>query len=510
MKLKTKNVKLKIVVFVLFFLVQDIYAMDTLVNPTDYNFKAFFHSRVSYNTISNTTDLSSDSDDNASYLAYTYDIGFYLKNHNSSEFFLKITRATRANYDAPVSGGKIMTWPGLEFVKYASTESVLPRLTEFWTDIPILEESTNTRLKLGLFPNVLGNGFVGGKYENYGFSFYNVSKTFQYCFHAEMKDYNNKINLGPSLDQEKAFAFENTNAYLLTGDFNVKLGKHSFEPYVSYLRDTTLNSSRANLVGIPTDEDNLGTIGIMSIINLEPLSFNLEYAKNFGQIKSSSSQYPDITHKGSLVYGNASLSIADVFVPRAGIIMASGNKITNADLENAKLNGDSNNAFSVYSPSNIYLFDTQYPKKSGPFIATGSGHAVNYGVPRQGTFSNANLLENLDARTFGFGFIPSDVTYFSVDYWMLNSIEGYPGTNSLTDGSSRELSKNLGAEINIFGSLSIGKDMLVNLIYAYFIPGDYYKEIRNQYSGTGFVPLVRGDGKADPISQIEIGIEFFF
>lgn len=512
-KASSKIWEVSLFLFLLIFIVQNIYAKEakeTLVKPTDYNFKTYFHSRLSYNTIANTTDLSNANDDSANYFAYLYDLGFDLKYVNSTEFFFKIARATRSNYDTPVSGSEIKRWPGLEFVKYTSTESALPRITEFWLDFSVLESSMNTRFKLGLFSHMLGNGFTGGKYENYGFSFYNISSTFQYRLHAEVSDYNNKIFLGPAIEQEKAFAYENTNAYLLTADFTLKLGNHSFEPYVSYLRDTTLNSSRASLVTTPTDEDNLGTAGIMGIFNFGPVTFDLEYAKNFGKIISSSKDYPDISHRGALFYGNAALSISDVFIPKAGMILATGNKIRDADLENSKLTGDVNDAFSVFSPSNLYLFDTQYPKKSGPFIATGSGHAINYGAPRPGTFANANLLENLNALDFGFGFVPDGSLYFSFDYWILKTIGSYPGTGSLTDGSSRLLSNEIGTEIDIFGSLQLSSNVVLNLIYATFNPAAYYKERRNDYSGTGFTPLVRGDGKTDNVSQLEIGIEFFF
>lgn len=512
-KASSKIWEVSLFLFLLIFIVQNIYAKETdktFVKPTDYNFKTYFHSRLSYNTIANTTDLSNANDDSASYFAYLYDFGFDLKYVNSTEFFFKIARATRSNYDTPVSGSEIKRWPGLEFVKYTSTESALPRVTEFWLDFPVLESSMNTRFKLGLFSHMLGNGFTGGKYENYGFSFYNISRDFQYRLHAEISDYNNKIFLGPAIEQERVFAYENTNAFLVAGDFTVKLGNHYFEPYVSYLRDTTLNSSRASLIATPTDEDNLGIAGIMGMINFNPVTLDFEYAKNFGKAISSTKDYPDISHRGAFFYGNASLSISDVFIPKAGMILATGNKIRNADLENSKLTGDVNDAFSVFSPSNLYLFDTQYPKKSGPFIATGSGHAINYGMPRQGTFSNANLLENLNALDFGFGLVPDSSVYISLDYWILKSIEAYPGTNSLTDGSSRNLPTEVGTEMDIFCSLQLSSSVVLNLIYATFNPGAYYKERRNDYSGTGFTPLVRGDGKADNVSQLEIGIEFFF
>ncbi|MEK6647336.1 MAG: hypothetical protein AABY84_11765 [Candidatus Firestonebacteria bacterium] len=483
---------------------------EKLVSPTEYNFKTYFHSRISYNMISNTTDLSSDSDDNAGYLSYLYDIGFYLKYAGSTEFFLKMVRATRSNYDAPVSGSKIVVWPGSEFDKYTSTESILPRITEYWLDVPILESSMNTRFKAGLFSNILGNGFVGGKYENYGFSFYNTSGKIKYNFHTEIADYNNKILLGPHIEQEKFFTYNDTNAYLVSADFRINMGHFNFEPYVSLLRDTTQNSSRESLIATPTDEDILGTAGMMGLINFDELTVDFEYAKNFGKAISASKSYPDVAHKGYLVYGNVSYSIYDMLIPKVGIIMASGNKITDADLDALKLTGDTNNAFSVFSPSNTNLFDTQYPKKSGPFIATGSGHAINYGIPRPGTFSNANLLENLDAKYIGLSAVPISYLYFSLDYWFLKSMETYPGTNSLSNGSKTEFSNNLGSELDLFGSIQIRSNISFNIIYAYWTPGDYYKELRNQYSGTGFTPLVRADGIADGISQFEIGVEFLF
>ena len=481
-------------------------------DPAEWNFNVQYHLRFSFNAVSNSTDLSSANDDNFSYFAYLHDLSFSLSSTGSTKAFMKMVRATRANYDAPISGGTILTAPGVEFEKYTSAQAFLPRITEYWVDVPFLTDpSMNTRIKAGLFAHVLGSGFAGGKHENYGVSVYSVSPLFEYQFHAEIEDYHNKVLLGPVLDQEKAFAYNDTNAYFFALDARVKRGDHLVQPYVGWLMDRTPNSSRGNVYTTPTNEDNLGTAGVAAAFNFSPFVLDMEYARNFGSAVSSSlsASTPDVTHTGSLLYGNLSCSIFEMLTPRAGFILGSGNKASNVDLITGKLTGNTNNAFSVYSPTNGNLFDTRYPSRSGPFIATGCGHAINYGVSRPTTFSSANLLENLDAKTIGFAFTPMPGVYLSVDYWMLRSVEQYYGYRA-SNASLYMLSADVGSEWDVVASVALTPYMKINFIGALFTPGEFYKELRLTGTGSPFVPLIGNNGKADPVSQLEIGVEFSF
>ena len=74
----------------------------------------------------------------------------------------------------------------------------------------------------------------------------------------------------------------------------------------------------------------------------------------------------------------------------------------------------------------------------------------------------------------------------------------------------KRLSADLGSEIDAFADYELGKGIVVSLLGGYFIPGHYYKEVRDDTEGSLLSPFVRGDGNADPAYQIELALEMKF
>jgi len=50
----------------------------------------------------------------------------------------------------------------------------------------------------------------------------------------------------------------------------------------------------------------------------------------------------------------------------------------------------------------------------------------------------------------------------------------------------------------------------VSLLGGYFFPGRYYKELRDDTTGSLFSPFVRGDGSPDCAYQLELSMELKF
>jgi hypothetical protein len=170
----------------------------------------------------------------------------------------------------------------------------------------------------------------------------------------------------------------------------------------------------------------------------------------------------------------------------------------------AAFSSQKNRAFSVYSPLNTTLADSVYPGFTDmPLVAMGNGWGLNYGISRPGTFNDPRLLDNLILFNVGSDFQISEKISLSLDWWRLQCVERGIGT---LNGSAIELSRNLGDEIDASLNYAVHKNVSLSLGAGYFFPGAYYKETRDDTSGSLLTPFVRGDGGKSGAYQVELSI----
>ena len=77
-------------------------------------------------------------------------------------------------------------------------------------------------------------------------------------------------------------------------------------------------------------------------------------------------------------------------------------------------------------------------------------------------------------------------------------------------GSAKELSRNLGQEIDASITYDLSPHINLGLYTGYFFPGAFFKEERDDTAGSLFTPFARGDGNANSAYQIELITEFKF
>ncbi len=173
------------------------------------------------------------------------------------------------------------------------------------------------------------------------------------------------------------------------------------------------------------------------------------------------------------------------------------------------LTSGKNRAFSVYSPLNANLADAITSTTiTGPLVAMGRGWGLNYGINRPTTFGDPGLYENIILPGLGFDYQLTDKLSLTFDWWYLKAMEKGIGTY---DGISKKLSSDLGNEIDLSFTYTLNNNVTLSLLSGYFFPGKYYKEERDDTTGTSlFTPFIRGDGKADGAYQIEVTMEVKF
>lgn len=462
------------------------------------------HLRISGNTLGNTLDLDNDKSDGVTYMGYTYDLKFDVKYKDILTSFVKLESNGPFDFDAPLmSDKKIDTFFG-EVNNYSIPE-VVPRVEEYWIDSFVFPFPV--KFKLGQYPYQVGNGYaLGGYYENYGLSVYSPHEDFKWTAYYAKPDLTNKIILGPQIPQEKALDVEyDSSAHFLSFDAIIKWNGYSFQPYIGLLHDTTSSDKRVNSYPFPVNEDNLGTIGIDIDKNIDKLNFGFEVARNFGKaniLRDSS----DIIHKGYMAYTDVSYRFEKI-TPRSKLLVSSGNKMEADDVVNGHFLSHSNYAFSVYSPTNANLSDTMYPAAYGPYLATGGGYALNYGIARPSIFGDSYQLNDLILPNVG---ADIKITYklsASLDYWYLRNFEHAVGTR---DGRAISLSSDLGHELDFYGSYDITEKISFNLLTGIFFPGKYYHEKRHDEDVLGLASAPRFDGGADIAYQIEFATEITF
>ncbi len=462
------------------------------------------HLRISGNTLGNNLDLDNDKSDSVTYMGYTYDQKFNLRYKDILTSFVKLESNGPFDFDAPImSDKKIDTFYG-EVDNYSIPE-VIPRVEEYWIDSLVFY--LPAKIKLGQYPFQVGNGYaLGGYYENYGFSVYSTNEDFKWTVYYAKPDLENKIIIGPQVPQEKALdvAYD-SNAHFMSFDIVMKWNEYSFQPYIGLLHDTTSRDRRVNSYPVPVNEDNLGTIGIDIDKNIDKLNFGVEMAKNFGNANVPGDK-SDIVHKGFMAYADISYSFEKI-TPRSKLLVSSGNKMDADDVLHGRFQSHSNYAFSVYSPTNANLSDTIYPPAYGPYLATGGGYALNYGIARPSIFGDAYQLNDLILPNVGVDIQITDKWSLSVDYWYLRSFENAIG---IRDDRPITLSSDLGHELDFYGSYDVTANISFNLRTGIFFPGKYYHEKRDDEDILGLAPAPRFDGGADIAYQIEFATEITF
>lgn len=458
----------------------------------------------------NVVDLDrGNSDDRSTYLGIDYNLAFNtVFKKSDSRFYLKLERNGPFDYDAPLFVHNTLTTSGGPIGRYRK-EQLLPQVEEFWLETPLLQDY---RFKAGLYTYEVGNSLsLNGSYENYGFSFYRETEglflRLYYC--RPLAAYKNR--LGPRIRQEEEQGIEyfHNAANFFAADARLNAGKNTFWPYVGVLADYTSPEKRDNAFTAPIKKDILGTAGMAWTLEQEKFTFKAEMARNFGGAKSADPLYKDISHTGYLIYADLDYNLGK-FVPTLGFLLASGNKATldMAQNQDEKFTSAKNRAFSCYSPLNNNLSVSIGHNHSDlrPIVFTGAGYGLNYGVPQPRTFSSSDL-DNLIMPSLGFDYNPTEKLCIGLYGYYLNSFCRPVGT---FENEAKFLSRNLGYEADLFVDYQLNKDILLSFLGGYFSPGKYYKEYRDDTSGSIFSSFVRGDGEADCAYQIEVAVEFKF
>ncbi|OGX18467.1 MAG: hypothetical protein A3K83_05605 [Omnitrophica WOR_2 bacterium RBG_13_44_8b] len=467
---------------------------------------------ISFN---NTLDLDSgNSQDSVTYFGIDYSLAFTLEfKQKGPVVFLKFERNGLYDYDAPLFIEDELIVAGPSRVEAYRNKELLPQIEEFWVDLPVAY--TPLRFKAGLFAYEVGKGFAQGtgSFENYGLNLTFPGEDFSWRLHYFRPDLAYKTRLGPTIKQEKqeGIGYEHNAANYFAFDAAFSSDGNNFSPFIGLLLDNTSSGKRANLFAAPVHREVLGTLGFDWDIKIKDFSLGFEAARNFGKAKSEDDGFKDIEHKGYLLYATASYNIAKLS-PRCQFVYSSGNKVTTEMVDNGdeQFVGGANKAFSAYSPLNTNLMDSLCPvPDSLPLVFSGWGYGMNYGLGlnRPSTLADDCILENLIMPSIGFDYRFSDKFSATLDWWYILANEKGVGA---WEGVAKELSRNLGQEIDLSFSYDINKQINISLYTGYFVPGEYFKEERDDTEGSLFTPFVRGDGNADPAYQIELVAEFKF
>jgi hypothetical protein len=136
----------------------------------------------------------------------------------------------------------------------------------------------------------------------------------------------------------------------------------------------------------------------------------------------------------------------------------------------------------------------------------GAGYCLNYGIPRPETFCSSDF-DNLIMPSFCLDFQATEKLLIGVYAYYLMSFA--PGAGTL-HGQGKQLSRELGEEIDVSVEYRVNKHIFINLLAGYFLPGKFYKTERDDTSGSLLTPYLRGDGAADPAYQVELAVELTF
>ncbi|MBI3813919.1 MAG: alginate export family protein [Nitrospinae bacterium] len=478
--------------------------------------------RLSYNTVNNTGDLKGGDNDKLDYAAYTYKIPIHLKYKAKSLFFINILSEGPSHYAAPLQD-LIPAIEGAKVTKSGGVESILyPGVNEVWLKV---YPFTQINLQIGQAPYTVGNSYaIGGQYNNYGVTVaYEYSDKIKTRLRYSILDFENKLyeirpdtfkkwGLGRSYDSD---------AYLLAAYIKLKVSNHTFQPYIGYFYDQTPLSKRKQhgyftnaAESFAPGADRIYTIGLNANLEFSYITIEFEGIKNSGETESGTKGWGNIKHEGYLIHANAKGHLG-VFTPRIKMVAASGNKVDTGDparFTAGTLRRTENSAFTVFSPLNTNLVDSYAHKATVPVVAMAGGYSMNYGIRRPGTYNDPHVWENIITYNAGLSFAPADEVFLMLDYWKLSAMEAGIGQKTV-NGPYEYLSKDLGDEVDIYGSYSLTKTMTIGLHGGYFLPGGYYKTVRADSENVwnnNMSQTARADGSADNAYQMELFFTYKF
>lgn len=467
--------------------------------------------RTDFNMMENNLDLDTDiRDDRVQYISFDYALAFDFRvKDNGPELYFMLERNAFYDYNTPVIiHNTLQTFNGKVHGYYNA--ELLPKVKEYWGDSPIAPGS-DIRLRGGLFKYEVGHGIsLNGSYQNYGLELYTEEHGFRWNVYTCWPDINNKQLLGPYIKQEKpqGVDWEHSKAYFISTDVKAQAGRISAQPYAGLLMDYSVGK-RQSFFQTATDRDMLGTVGVSFDFDLGKFKLSAEWARNFGMASSISPGMPSVEHRGYAVYADAAYDMGR-FMPIARFIFGSGNKLTTDMITNGDTlyPGSKNNAFSVFSPFNNYLVDSIYPSiPTLPLVAMGNGLAMNYGIPRPGSFRDPAQIENMVLVDLAFSYLPTDKIDIIFDWWYIaNAQKGIGMYNNVP----KVISPEIGTEVDLGIKYKIFKGVALKLVGGLFMPGAAYREERTDTGGSLFTPFVRGDGKADNAYQVEMSLETHF
>lgn len=502
--------KPSLLLFILLFFHNYCYG-DSLVDTDNFSFSIDTYLRLDSVSLKNTVDLDSrNHDDHATYLGLDYGLSFKSEFKDAdTELFFRLERNGPSDYDAPLFAHNTLMTSGGVIEEYRNDE-LLPGLEEFWVDAPL--RPGRLRVKAGLYTYEVGNGFsLNGGFENYGFTIYRQVKDFSWRLYYCRPDLVYKNHLGPRIrqDQEQGYIYNHGAANFFAADVRFTKGSNCFNPYIGVLTDYTSGGKRNNSFTAGVRRDILGAAGLAWMLEKEKLSFNTEIAHNFGKAESTQPEFKNIYHTGYLVYTDMGYRLGK-FKPALRFLLCSGNEISLDETlnQNTTLSSGKNKAFSYYSPSNSNLSDaiSSVNSQARPIVAMGAGYGQNNGIPRPGTFSSSDF-DNLIMPSLGFEIGLTDKLSASLEAYYLRSFSRPSGT---LNGEARYLSPELAYEADLCLDYKLNKNTLLSFLGGYFIPGKYYKELRDDTAGSLLSPYLSGDGIADFAYQIELAAEFQF
>jgi hypothetical protein len=482
----------------------------TPVETESFAFSLNSYLRQDVVTFKNIVDLDSrNSDDTTTYFGVDYSLGLKseFKDINTS-FFVKLERNGPYDYDAPLFIHNTLMTSGGVIEKYRN-EELLPELEEFWLDTALVRPY---HFKIGLYAYEVGYGFsLNGGYENYGCTFSRETDSCDFRLYYCRPDVDNKNHLGPRIrqDEEQGISYNHGVANFFATDAKFKCADNFLWPYLGVLADYTSSGKRDNVFSAPIKRDILGTAGLACSLKGGNFIWSLELAHNFGSAKSEDEQFKDIEHSGYLVYAGLDYQ-AGKFTHYLKFLLGSGNKVTPGMAQDGDVNLTSgkNRAFSCYSPTNGNFLDSVSNSNTDmlPIVAMGGGWGLNYGVQRPGNFA-AGDFDNLIMPSLGFDFALSKKAVIGLYAYYLRSFNRGAGT---LGGEGKYLSADLGYEGDLFIDYKLNSFATLGFLGGYFFPGRYYREERDDTTGSLFSPYLRGDTQANSAYQLELSLTLQF
>jgi len=319
-------------------------------------------------------------------------------------------------------------------------------------------------------------------------------------FHWDKPDLNNRWDLGEKTDGELFFEGDDTRADFLQGVAGANGRRWSVTAGLSALIDRTPPDRRVAWFGQQINRDVLGLATVAGTWRCPLLDLRTEYARNFGR---ASGPMAEMRHEGWFVQAEG--RFRGLWVePGFRVIRATGQQMSKVGYFSGRPEISTNRAFSVYSPANLLLFDTRYPIFVGPYIMTGSGYALNYGIMRPGLFGDPHVPENLRANALTVDINRGARFTAQIAWWRMETDVPAVG---MRGGAVINLPRDLGEEWNVYARYQVTPSCSVNIIGGVLELGDYYRAKRDDLNPYWIFPLPP-DQSSERMYQLEIGWEW--